>query len=120
MPGFEPPNTTPTPNELFDKLLSEMGNAELRIVLAIIRKTLGYQDRKTKNRFLQAKVSMRELREKTGLSENGVIAGTKAAIKRGLLKRLNPHEKASAEWELVIDAPPSVNEGGRKTISLSQ
>lgn len=117
--AFEPPNTTPTPNELFDKYMALMGNAEFRVVCAIIRQTLGWTDRKG-NRYIQAKISMRELRDKTGLSENGVIAGAKAAEVRGLLKRLNPNDKTKAEWLLLFDLPPSASEGGRQKISLSR
>lgn len=41
--GFEPANTTPVPDILFDELLTELSGPELKIVLYIIRRTLGFK-----------------------------------------------------------------------------
>lgn len=120
MSGFSLPNYTPTPNELFDVYLADLGNAELRVVLAVIRETFGWEDKQSQTgRRQRAEISLTRLRFMTGLSENGVIAGAKKAVKRGLLKRINPGTKQSSKWEIVMKSPPSVAEGGRRT-SLSQ
>ena len=42
MPGFAYPNHTEVPNDFFDDMLAEIGEAELRFTLAIIRATRGY------------------------------------------------------------------------------
>ena len=41
--GFNVPNTTPVPDELFDFLLPKLGEAELRVLLYVIRRTLGFK-----------------------------------------------------------------------------
>ena len=41
--GFCRPNTTPTPDELFDVFLTELTHAELKILLYIIRRTFGFK-----------------------------------------------------------------------------
>jgi len=52
---FKRPTTTPTPDELFDDWLVELGEAELKIILYIIRRTLGFRknaDAISYNQFL--------------------------------------------------------------------
>src|SRR3954464_9880550 len=41
--GFSSPNTTPVPDLLFDELLHVLDNAELRVLLYIIRRTYGFK-----------------------------------------------------------------------------
>lgn len=41
--GFEPANTTPVPDVLFDELLSVLSGTELKVLLYIIRRTLGFK-----------------------------------------------------------------------------
>src|SRR3954469_17876800 len=41
--GFLSPNTTPVPDVLFDELLLQLDNAELRVLLYIIRRTYGFK-----------------------------------------------------------------------------
>ena len=41
--GFEPANTTPVPDILFDKLLTKLSGTELKVLLYIIRRTRGFQ-----------------------------------------------------------------------------
>ncbi len=41
--GFEPANTTPVPDVLFDELLSYLTGAELKVLLYIIRRTRGFK-----------------------------------------------------------------------------
>lgn len=41
--GFEPANTTPVPDVLFDELMADLSNAELRVLLYIIRRTYGFK-----------------------------------------------------------------------------
>ncbi len=41
--GFEPANTTPVPDVLFDILLSKLTGAEIKILLYIIRRTWGFK-----------------------------------------------------------------------------
>ena len=41
--GFQSPNYTPVPDELFDELLPDLGEAELRVPLYIVRRTFGFK-----------------------------------------------------------------------------
>ena len=41
--GFSRPNTTPTPDEVFDVFLTQLTPAELKVLLYIIRRTYGFQ-----------------------------------------------------------------------------
>src|SRR3954464_10654163 len=41
--GFENPTTTPVPDVVFDQLLSRLGEAELKALLYIIRRTFGFK-----------------------------------------------------------------------------
>ncbi len=41
--GFEPANTTPVPDILFDELLTELSGSELKVLLYIIRRTWGFK-----------------------------------------------------------------------------
>ncbi len=41
--GFENPTTTPVPDVVFDRLLTRLGEAELKALLYIIRRTFGFK-----------------------------------------------------------------------------
>src|SRR5262245_13722964 len=41
--GFQPSNTTPVPDVLFDKLLSKLSGTELKVLLYVIRRTAGFK-----------------------------------------------------------------------------
>src|SRR5829696_4330472 len=41
--GFENPTTTPVPDVVFDRFLAKLGEAELKVLLYIIRRTYGFK-----------------------------------------------------------------------------
>lgn len=41
--GFDHPNTTPVPDVIFDEVLTEVSDAELRVLLYIVRRTYGFK-----------------------------------------------------------------------------
>jgi hypothetical protein len=41
--GFQSPNTTQVPDELFDRLLTVLSHSELKVLLYIIRRTFGFK-----------------------------------------------------------------------------
>ena len=41
--GFAKPNTTSCPDEVFDRFLTELTHAELKILLYIVRRTFGFK-----------------------------------------------------------------------------
>lgn len=61
------PNTTPTPNIIFNGLMREMNDTEFRIVMLVVRATLGWEaDQKTGMRKIEDWISSKQLKEKTG------------------------------------------------------
>ncbi len=102
-PGFQSPNHTQTPNDLFDKHLANMEKSELKVVLAVIRQTLGFHRRQTR-------ISMRDIEKTTGLAYESVYNGAEAAEARGLLKR---HQDGGiTEWEIIWNDPPDMGVEG--------
>lgn len=79
--GFEKPNHTQTPNTFFDVSLPEIKSlVELKIVLAVIRQTFGWQ--KDADR-----ISLSQLQRLTGLSRESVSIGIQLALDHGYVER---------------------------------
>ena len=79
--GFEVPNHTQTPNSFFDVSLPEIKSlVELKIVLAIIRQTFGWQK-------MADRISLSQLQRLTGLSRESVSVGVQAALDHGYINR---------------------------------
>jgi len=102
MPGFESPNYTQAPNDLFDIYMRDMGEAELRVVMAVIRYTFGYHRD-------ECTLSIRDLAEITGLSKSNVIAGVDQAIARELIEKITDGNK-STTWR-VVTVPATGTQG---------
>lgn len=73
------PTWTQIPNIFFDKWMAEMSEAELRIVLAAMRKILGWHKDKPEA------ISISQFVKLTGLTTKGALIGIRAAVERGLL-----------------------------------
>lgn len=71
---------TKIPNALLEEHLPFMKDAELRVTLAVARKTLGWH--KSEDR-----ISLSQLTKATGLTRQGVINGVTQAIERGVIMR---------------------------------
>jgi hypothetical protein len=96
MTGFLSPNHTQTPNELFDIYLSQMGEAELKVTLVIIRKTLGYHKKRDP-------ISFTQLQKETGLTRQSAWDGVQAAIERGLVEIVGTGKRGVNIYALVMD-----------------
>lgn len=75
------PNTCQVPNVIFDEVMRRISDPALRVLLAIVRKTYGFQK-------YSDTVSLTQLQKITGLSRQGVVNGIRALgslvkIKRG-------------------------------------
>jgi phage replication O-like protein O len=103
-------NYTRTPNAIFDTYLAAITSlCELKVVMAIVRKTYGWQKE-------QDSISLSQLEEITGLSREGVIQGVKKACKRGLVDR-----KASGQgYVYQLKIPVIGNEPSIKEVETSQ
>ena len=66
-------NTTPVPNAVFDNYLKELKLAELKVLLIIIRQTLGWEDKRTQSERKEMDwISNSQLVVKTGNSARAI------------------------------------------------
>ncbi len=97
------PNYTQIPNAVFDLMADKdahLTEAELRVILAIARKTFGWHKKRDK-------ISLSQLATLTAMSRTSVIAGLDAAIERGLVRKtLDQNDKRGGFfYELVVEEP---------------
>ncbi len=88
--GFSSPNTTPTPNDVYDILAPQLTEAELRVLLYVIRRTFGFQ--KNSDAISTAQMANgittrdgRQLDYGTGMSKSAVWRGCKGLVEKGIL-----------------------------------
>lgn len=77
---IQPPNYTQAPNDLFDYWLPLLGEAELKVLLVIMRKTFGWHK-------VRDQISITQLAQLTGMLEETVINATKTLQKKGVIKK---------------------------------
>jgi phage replication O-like protein O len=89
-PGFQFPNTTQIPNEVFDSLMPSLSGGELKVLLYICRRTFGF--RKDRDSISLTQIAQgittkagRVLDSGTGLSKRHVINALKALEKRNII-----------------------------------
>jgi phage replication O-like protein O len=87
------PNYTQLPNIILDSM-AFMKESELRVVLAIARKTFGWHK-------VSDQISLTQLEALTGLSRSAVVAGITAGMERGVIER-TPHGKQSFLYHLLV------------------
>jgi len=106
------PNYTQVPNDLFDHWLPHLNESELKVLLVVIRQTLGYHK--------QADViSHSQIQKKTGLSKANCLIGVKSLISKGVIRK-TVHGVLGTEqvsYELIFAEEPAiqpiaVEEGG--------
>ena len=93
--AYEVPNHTQTPNVLFDEHMRKLSGAELKVVLAICRKTFGWHK-------VRDKISTAQLMELTGLSNRTIIDTVRKLIKRKMIARRQIGQ--SFEYALILSA----------------
>lgn len=81
--------TTQTSNDLFDIHLKTLKGSELKVLLTIIRKTVGMYDRKTSTRVEWAWISQRLFRICTGLSGKAVSDAISSLLEKKLIQIKN-------------------------------
>jgi phage replication O-like protein O len=89
-PGFQSPNTTQIPNEVFDTLLPSLSGGELKVLLYICRRTFGFRKDSDSISLTQIAHGIttkagRVLDQGTGLSKRHVINALKALEKRNII-----------------------------------
>jgi hypothetical protein len=84
------PSTTPVPNVFFDIYLKELKQAELKVLLVVIRQTLGWADRRGMlGRKETDWISGSQLQHKTGNSKRAITAATDILVKKNLIEILD-------------------------------
>src|SRR3954453_3641549 len=79
--GFLSPNTTPVPDVLFDELLLRLDNAELRVLLYIIRRTYGF---KKNSDDISISQMVAGIKRKDGTVLDGGTGMAKSSVTRAL------------------------------------
>jgi phage replication O-like protein O len=89
-PGFQFPNTTQIPNDVFDTLMPQLSGGELKVLLYICRRTFGF--RKDSDRISLSQISRgittkagRVLDHGTGLCKRHVINALKTLEKKNII-----------------------------------
>lgn len=101
---FSNPNYTQTPNELFDVYLKELKGSELKILLVVIRKTLGFclPDGTRKK---SDKISISQIIKYTGLGRVQIVESIKnLETKHNLIETVKSHRKTT-EFKLKFESP---------------
>ena len=85
--------TTQVPNSLFDIYLSQLTESELKLLLVVIRQTIGWVNKKNGGRKLRDRISQWQFRQKTGLSKRVITLAIQSLCAKGLLKVTDFHEQ---------------------------
>jgi phage replication O-like protein O len=118
--GFQSPNTTPVPDELFDELMYDLTGAELKVLLYICRRTFGFK-KESDNISLSQLVNGIKTRDGkvldrgTGLSKDSVSRVVKSLEEKGIIVR-NRRQSVERGYEattyfLNIKLPKNKGEG---------
>jgi len=80
-------STTPVPNIIFDVYLKDLKSAELKVLLIIIRQTLGWADRRgIFGRKETDWISGNQLKQKTGSSKRAITSAINTLIQKRLIE----------------------------------
>lgn len=84
--------TTPVPNEVFDVYLRELKPGELKVLLVVVRQTLGYiNDSYTKRRREQVWLSRKRIAQISGLSPKAISQSISGLLSKGIILVCNPN-----------------------------
>jgi len=114
-------NTTPVPNVLFDVHLKELKLAELKVLLIIIRQTLGWEDKRNKSTRKEMDwISNSQLVLKTGNSARAINDAISVLTAKNLIEvfsqsgeKLDSPEKRRGQQKLyyrLTNANPAIVE----------
>ena len=88
--GFIKPNTTPTPDDLFDLFMPDLKHSELKVLLYIVRRTYGFKKASDSISISQIAEGIttkegKQLDRGAGLTKRGAIKALQGLEKRGLI-----------------------------------
>ena len=120
-----PPNFTQTPNILFDEIMRDMNESELKVFLAIVRKTFGWKKERDR-------ISLTQIMEMTGLSRPSVLSGIHGKpggdsgyvpgtglVQKGLINLYST--PSGSEYEIRVEDTSEVKQvyqSGKETLPL--
>jgi len=90
---FEKQTYTQVPNSLF-KIMGDMNECELKVVLLICRYTFGYHRD-------EVKLSTRRIAEEIGMNTASVEKGASMAVERGIIEKITEGNKTTI-WRAVV------------------
>ena len=64
--------TTPTPNIIFDSYMSSLTETQIKVLLVVVRQTLGWVDFSTGNRKKWDRITLSQFKNKTGMSQRSI------------------------------------------------
>lgn len=111
MSGYTEPNYTQTPNDFFDVHMREMGEAELRVTLAVIRKTMGFHKKSDA-------ISWSQIMDMTGLSRTSTQDGIDKAIEHGFIEIVGQGKRGVNIFSLVVKPNQSTNTTSTGSVAL--
>ena len=79
------PKITPVPNCIFDTYMPSLTEAELKVLLVVIRQTLGWKDRHTGGRKQRDRITASQFGVKTGLSKRVITKAIDRLVQKGLV-----------------------------------
>lgn len=83
-------STTPVPNLLFDNYLKELKSIELKVLLVVIRQTLGWADKRGMfGRKETDWISGSQLKQKTGGSKRAITSASDILVRKNLIEILD-------------------------------
>jgi len=86
----------PIPNAYIDRYLADLSGAEVKVLLAILRRTAGWRKESDE-------ISIEQLQQMTGLARNSVRAGLRGLLERGLIEqRSNATGSKAASYTCII------------------
>ena len=90
--GFSAPNTTPVPDDVFDIIAPHLTEAELRVLLYVIRRTFGFKKQTDSISAAQMVSGIktrdgRQLDQGTGMAKSAVWRGIQGLITKGILEK---------------------------------
>lgn len=101
--AFELPQWTQMPNRLIDELLPDIKSlAELKVVLIVIRSTVGYHEE-------EEQLSLKDLCDRGGMVRNSAIEGVKRALASGTIVRRVEGEPGAQKVHYTLNLAPSAN-----------
>lgn len=101
-PGFGNPAYTPVPDILFDELVSELSESELKVLLYIMRRTFGFKKNADDISIKQMAEGIvtkdgRRLDRGAGISQSSAIRGVKGLVEKGIVVVSRNRTKASGD-----------------------